>query len=382
MRSWICKPPLTSSHVFVAQWAHAMAAWLIHRRGGISVPVREEVAVGRDASRCKICVDGHNVSRVHCRFRVTPTGLMLLDESTNGLLVNGMRVGKVVKLESGDVIEVGVHQLSVHETTEILEVGQGPRPRSAHPVVEGSQGPLPPTMFPPPPFAPSSQPPRPPSMPPPLPPSVPEPPVTKPTMNVEPQAPFQVEVLEQVTQHQVRYRDAVRLADSALLVMTDFIGGRPLPAAMLAEWKAVMREAGTQGLGPDAVLQELNDELFKVGLQARASCARLDASEHLLAVSCAGASPPWILRAGPDPRVVRVQVTPSVELGRVRAAQFSPRTLHFDRGDALLLASDIWTPALEQLLAQRPPAGVAVGEWLRAQPRPPGGSLISLTMQR
>jgi hypothetical protein len=120
--------------------------------------------------------------------------------------------------------------------------------------------------------------------------------------------------------------------------------------------------------------------VLSADLQATASCARVDAGDRILAVSCAGAQPPWIVRS--TMKVVRVQTTASVGLGTLKGAQFAARTLHFDRGDALLLASSAWTPVLEQTLENNVPPVARLAEWLRGHPsKPPGGCALTLTMR-
>ncbi len=201
--------------------------------------------------------------------------------------------------------------------------------------------------------------------------------ITIPTNTVS----FEVEVVEDRTSSsRMRYRDAVRLPDEqVLLIMTDFAGNPVLSSALLSRWKDVVRKAGARGKGPDAVLQAMNAVLAEADLQATASCARLDVRERFIAVACAGAAPPFVLRSGN--RVVRVHAAPSVALGRVRAAQFVERCLHFDRGDMLLLPSACWMGPLEGLLDPPPPPNFRVPEWLRQKRvQPVGGSLLRLAL--
>jgi hypothetical protein len=194
--------------------------------------------------------------------------------------------------------------------------------------------------------------------------------------------PFDVEVIEDAGAAPARYRDAVRLADGdALLVMTDLADGATPDPTALARWKERARQAGAKGKGPDAVLKLMNQELFEAGLQAVATCARLHAQERLVKVACAGTAPPFVVRSGL--RIARAQAMPTVALGRVRNAQYAERSLHFDRGDTLLIPSVSWMASLEPLLAG--PAVVSdlpIGEWLRARvEKPPGGSLLCLSMR-
>lgn len=176
------------------------------------------------------------------------------------------------------------------------------------------------------------------------------------------------------------HRDAVRLADgSALLVVVDLLEDAPLERGAVGRWKTALREAGCRSLGPDEVLRILNREVHDAGQRAMASCARLNPLARLLDVACAGAPEPWILRG--CRRVVRVNAPPSVELGAIKGAQYSLRTISFERGDALLLASSAWAELLEPLLADDLRETIAPGQWLRARPsQPAGGSVLCLTL--
>jgi hypothetical protein len=193
---------------------------------------------------------------------------------------------------------------------------------------------------------------------------------------------FEVEVVEDAAAVTTRYRDAVRLVDEqALLVMTDFAGQVRLTSELTGRWKAAVRKAGAKGKGPDAVLQILNRELFEATFQATATCARLDVKERLVHVACAGTAPPFILRTGN--RMVRVQATPTVALGRVRAAQFTERSLHFDRGDTLLVPSAAFVTPLEAIFSQPFTLNnLRAAEWLRQhRVQPQGASLLCLVLR-
>lgn len=198
--------------------------------------------------------------------------------------------------------------------------------------------------------------------------------------------PFEVEVVEDAAATTLRYRDAIRLADEhALLLMTDFAGNPALTPQFLQRWKDVVRKAGSRGKGPEAVLRALNQEFFDAGLQAVATCARMDVRERLINIACAGTAPPFVVRSAGN-RVARVQATPSVALGRVRGAQFPEKSLHFDRGDTFLLPSASWMQVLEGVFAQGqspiPLQQVRAAEWLRHQGlQPAGGSLLCLALR-
>jgi pSer/pThr/pTyr-binding forkhead associated (FHA) protein len=60
------------------------------------------------APRADFVVDAALVSRVHCRFTLTPSNELELEDlgSTNGTFVNGKKIGKAM-LSDGDKLTVG-----------------------------------------------------------------------------------------------------------------------------------------------------------------------------------------------------------------------------------------------------------------------------------
>lgn len=60
------------------------------------------------APRADFVVDAALVSRVHCRFTLTPSNELELEDlgSTNGTFVNGRKIGKAT-LSDGDKLTVG-----------------------------------------------------------------------------------------------------------------------------------------------------------------------------------------------------------------------------------------------------------------------------------
>ena len=72
--------------------------------------------IGRSA-RAEFIVEAALVSRLHCRLTTDPVeGLLVEDlESTNGIMVNGAKVGKS-NLVEGDVLSVGRVDFSVSRT--------------------------------------------------------------------------------------------------------------------------------------------------------------------------------------------------------------------------------------------------------------------------
>lgn len=67
------------------------------------------------APRADFVVDAALVSRIHCRFTVSPANVLELEDlgSTNGTQVNGKKVGRAV-LNDGDTLTVGRVQFVVN----------------------------------------------------------------------------------------------------------------------------------------------------------------------------------------------------------------------------------------------------------------------------
>jgi pSer/pThr/pTyr-binding forkhead associated (FHA) protein len=64
-----------------------------------------DVAIGRDPE-CAIVLDGRDVSRRHARIVYADGHYAIVDESTNGVFINGERAVASQTLEDGDVIRV------------------------------------------------------------------------------------------------------------------------------------------------------------------------------------------------------------------------------------------------------------------------------------
>lgn len=62
--------------------------------------------IGRHPS-CDVVIVSLRASRRHARVVPSPDGYALLDESTNGLVVNGARVDGRIVLKQGDIIGIG-----------------------------------------------------------------------------------------------------------------------------------------------------------------------------------------------------------------------------------------------------------------------------------
>lgn len=67
---------------------------------------RASLVMGRDAS-CDVVVESKNVSRKHAEIVTSPNGYLLIDHSTNGVMVNGDKVQGQRLLARADVIRVG-----------------------------------------------------------------------------------------------------------------------------------------------------------------------------------------------------------------------------------------------------------------------------------
>jgi pSer/pThr/pTyr-binding forkhead associated (FHA) protein len=76
-----------------------------------------EKSVGREA-RADFILEAPLVSRLHCRFIVSPKGDLTIEDlgSTNGTLVNGTRVTRSA-VQPGDVITIGRVEFSATSTT-------------------------------------------------------------------------------------------------------------------------------------------------------------------------------------------------------------------------------------------------------------------------
>jgi pSer/pThr/pTyr-binding forkhead associated (FHA) protein len=62
--------------------------------------------IGRQAD-CDVVLASPRASRRHARVVPGPDGYALLDDSANGVVVNGVRVDKRIVLKQGDIIGIG-----------------------------------------------------------------------------------------------------------------------------------------------------------------------------------------------------------------------------------------------------------------------------------
>ncbi len=84
------------------------------------------LSLGRDAA-CDVVISSSEVSRRHARIELRPEGYVLVDLSTNGLLVNDERASRVRPLARGDRIVIGPEEFRFHADVEIsVEVSPPP----------------------------------------------------------------------------------------------------------------------------------------------------------------------------------------------------------------------------------------------------------------
>ncbi len=76
------------------------------------------LSFGRDAA-CDVVISSSEVSRRHARIELRPEGYVLVDLSTNGLLVNDERAARVRPLARGDRIVIGPEEFRFHADVEI-----------------------------------------------------------------------------------------------------------------------------------------------------------------------------------------------------------------------------------------------------------------------
>jgi pSer/pThr/pTyr-binding forkhead associated (FHA) protein len=79
------------------------------------------------APRADFVVDTPLVSRVHCRFTLSESDELELEDlnSTNGTFVNGEKVTKVV-LREGDIVTIGRVQFAVTSEARMAQEGERP----------------------------------------------------------------------------------------------------------------------------------------------------------------------------------------------------------------------------------------------------------------
>ncbi len=103
--------------------------------------------IGRDAS-CDAVVTSKNVSRRHAEIVLTPKGYLLVDNSTNGTVVNGKRVERHL-LARSDVIQCGEHEFRFYADVAPEVSPAKPAPLAASAVASPSPRPAAPSPAPP-----------------------------------------------------------------------------------------------------------------------------------------------------------------------------------------------------------------------------------------
>jgi pSer/pThr/pTyr-binding forkhead associated (FHA) protein len=83
-----------------------MASLLIVGTGTVHEIPAEGLVIGRDPG-CGIVLDSRDVSRRHARVMPSESGYTLVDDSTNGVFVNGERAAQCQLLAEGDVLRMG-----------------------------------------------------------------------------------------------------------------------------------------------------------------------------------------------------------------------------------------------------------------------------------
>ena len=102
-----------------------------------SIP-EDGIIIGRDAS-CAVVVAQSEVSRHHARISPAQNGYLLVDQSTNGVYVNGERVQGSQGLSRSDVIRIGSEDFRFYADV-------APMPRPAASVTLDAPPPPPPVM--------------------------------------------------------------------------------------------------------------------------------------------------------------------------------------------------------------------------------------------
>jgi len=105
---------------------------------------------GRDAS-CDVVVPGKDVSRRHAEIVQTPKGYLIVDSSTNGTMVNEVRIEGQRLLARADVITIGEEKFRFYADTAapappVPQPASPPPEPPAPPAPAGPPPPLPPTQ--------------------------------------------------------------------------------------------------------------------------------------------------------------------------------------------------------------------------------------------
>lgn len=81
----------------------------------IPIVITDEVIIGRNGERCDITIKEETISGIHCKLYKTDKDLFLIDlASTNGTFVNGVKANKIMSLNIGDVIQIGLKKYIIN----------------------------------------------------------------------------------------------------------------------------------------------------------------------------------------------------------------------------------------------------------------------------
>lgn len=113
-----------------------MKATLVVIKGkpeGMEIPLKQgNFVIGRDKS-CNLRPNNDLVSKTHCRFQLTESGVTLEDlGSTNGTMVNSNHIRSKVALSDGDEVTVGALTFRVSLVMDATKPAKKPAPSPAH----------------------------------------------------------------------------------------------------------------------------------------------------------------------------------------------------------------------------------------------------------
>src|SRR4051795_5249014 len=113
---------------------------------GQSIPLEQELVIGRSTPGLGSLGGDSEISRVHARVFHDPSGRLMVEDlgSTNGTFVNGNRISGQVALNAGDQVRVG-------QSTMTVEGGAPDARATAHGHVIPAPFPTPPAQAAPPP---------------------------------------------------------------------------------------------------------------------------------------------------------------------------------------------------------------------------------------